>query len=145
MRISLDVHGVISKVPKFFSWYIDYLKAEGHEVFILTGQAFGTRLLRELVSYEIVFDKVLSITTYHRSIGTAMWYTDGDPEQPRMLDKVWDPTKATLCQMYNIDIHVDDSDVYGKYFTDTVYVDFKRFDSEDDFVDFMETLLRERM
>jgi len=130
MRISIDVHGVITERPEFFAWLTKKLVSHHDAIFILTGQAAGIALVRELAKHSILFHHVLSVTTYHRMIGTPISYKNGDPTQPVMPYGVWDPTKAKLCELYDIDLHIDDSDVYGKYFTGhTIYVNVKEFDS----------------
>jgi hypothetical protein len=43
-----------------------------------------------------------------------------------MDPEIWNPTKAALCATAGIDIMVDDSPIYGKYFLDvkTQYVQY---------------------
>jgi len=128
MRISLDVHGVIDKRPDFFAWLTRELVKENWKVFITTGQKMGIDLIRELDGYRVVYHHVMSVTTYHQLRGTPMWYKNGDPTQPMMAGVLWDSTKAYLCKKASIDLHIDDSDVYGEYFTgDTLYVNIKEF------------------
>jgi len=42
-----------------------------------------------------------------------------------MDDDIWNKTKAKYCEVMKLDLHIDDSDVYGKYFKDTVYLEVK--------------------
>jgi hypothetical protein len=136
VRISIDVHGVITERPEFFAHLTQKLVRQHNAVFILTGQAAGIALVRELAMYNILFHHILSITTYHRTIGTPIRYKNGDPTQPKMPYGVWSPTKARLCDLYDIDLHIDDSDVYGDYFTGhTIYINIKEFDSMSSFYD----------
>lgn len=43
--------------------------------------------------------------------------TGYDNNNPILENAVWDRTKAEYCAREEIDLHIDDSDVYGQYFT----------------------------
>jgi len=121
MKIGLDIHGVIDKEPALFSKLSkDFIKREW-EVHIITGQE-DTKVLRDTLSeYGIAYIKIFSITTYHRHIGTKITY---DKEgHPWMDEEVWNKSKAKYCSENKIDIHIDDSYIYGKYFK-TTYIKF---------------------
>lgn len=122
MKIGLDFHGVIDADPELFSSVSRRLTKDGHEIHILTGEEDTPELRGKLKDFKIHYTHLLSITTYHKSIGTKVTYDkDG---RPWMDDETWDRTKGDYCRKYNIDFHVDDSDTYGKYFT-TSYFKFK--------------------
>jgi hypothetical protein len=72
-------------------------------------------LRRQLVNWGIRFDKIFSITDYHEAIGTYIeWDEKG---HPHIADELWDRTKADYCRKNEIDLAIDDSPAYGKYFT----------------------------
>ena len=126
MKIGLDIHGVITKNPTLFAKLTSYLILHNHEVHILTGVEDSDRVRLELSKYGIAYTDFFSITTYHKSIGTPMKFKDGNPSQPIIDDELWNITKAHHCCAVGIDLHIDDSSIYGKYFhaIDTQYIQY---------------------
>jgi len=118
MKLGLDIHGVITKDPRIFS-NITYrlMKADKtNQVHILTGARCTAGLMADLSKMNITWTHFFSITDYHRSIGTDIEYKDNDRNSPIIDDYLWDKTKAMYCHNEKIDIHIDDSTVYGEYF-----------------------------
>ena len=134
IRLGLGLHGVIDKEPEFFSKLSKFLLSKGHEVYIVTGREKTNDLIKELKACHMIGSKVLdthytdilSITTYQKKLGTPISYMDDRKSQPIMDPAVWNPTKAALCATAGIDIMVDDSPIYGKYFLDvkTQYIQY---------------------
>lgn len=122
LRFGFDIHGVIDQKPTHYSKLIKKLKKNGVEIHIITGIHIDLNLILKLTEWDIYWDCMFSITDYHTSIGTKITYSN--PENPHMDDEIWDRTKADYCKRKAIDIHFDDSKIYGKYFDDinTVYV-----------------------
>lgn len=114
MKIGIDFHGVIDKKPQFFSEFTKLLKENGHEVHILTGSTVSNNLLIELTKYQIHYTHIFSITDYKENCGARVIYDDNG--NPWIDDEDWNGAKAEYCQRLNIDIHLDDSSEYGKYF-----------------------------
>lgn len=113
IRIGLDLHGVISANPKFFSHMSKAMILAGAEVHIITG-SHSVEILGELKKYDIKYTHLFSIADHHRSIGTKMWY---DANNTPWIDKgMWEMTKAEYCEKEGIDMHFDDSLIYGEYF-----------------------------
>lgn len=119
-KYGFDIHGVIDKKPRLYSKLTKRLIENEHEVHIITGVQINDRVLNKLKELNISYTHLFSITNYHESIGTEITYTD--PDHPHMDNEIWDKTKAEYCEQHGIDLHVDDSEDYGKYFKDTVYV-----------------------
>lgn len=120
--IGIDYHGVITANPKLFSVLTKILRCLDYEVHIITGSR-TTELLREQLSeYDISYTHIFSISDYHHGQGTAM--TGYDEHQPKIDDETWNGTKALYCKEHGISLHIDDSEVYGRYFT-TPYLLFK--------------------
>jgi len=126
IKLGLDVHGVIDEDPEFFSNLSDVMFKQGHSIFIITGREIGAELVEEIKKYEIQYTTILSITTYQKILGTPVSYLDDRKSQPIMDPTIWNPTKAALCATAGIDIMVDDSIIYGKYFQDikTQYITY---------------------
>lgn len=116
MKIGLDVHGVIDVAPETFAQLTQRLMSAGHEVHVITGRELCAELFDKLDTAGIRYIRVFSITSYHKSIGTYVTYKDGDPTQPLIAPPLWDRTKADYCAREKIDIHIDDTEEYGKYF-----------------------------
>lgn len=123
LKFGFDIHGVLDTKPRFYSLLTKRLVSLGHEVHIITGAHRTDSLIGELDSYGIEWTHFFSIADYHVSIGTSIEYSDTN--NPWMSSDKWDRTKADYCKLNKIDLHIDDSEVYGKYFTSTVYVQIK--------------------
>lgn len=118
MKLGLDIHGVIDKDPGIFNKITHQLldKNETNQVHIITGARYTKELIDGLASNGVVWTHFFSITDHHRNIGTYMQYKNDDSNQPVIDDYLWDKTKAMYCRNERIDLHIDDSAVYGEYF-----------------------------
>ncbi len=115
IKIGIDIHGVSDSNREFFSALTRTLVENGHEVHILTGSK-ATKEFKEYVKEKLglSWTHFFSITSHHKNMGTPVLEIGGNPY---MDEEVWDRTKAGYCAQNNIDLHIDDSPVYGKYFT----------------------------
>lgn len=116
MRIGLDLHGIITVHPSFFSELSKLFVGAGHEVHILTGSHIQEKnIIEELKKYGIEYTHIFSIADHHRDNQTdGMWYDDnGDPW---VSNEDWDKTKADYCKKHNIDFCIDDTARYANYF-----------------------------
>ena len=113
-KIGFDIHGVIDENPVLFSEIISEFKRNGYEIHILTGSMVTDELIAELKGYNIEYDRIFSILDYHRSIGTNMWK---DSRGWWISDEDWNVTKSMYCEREKIDFHIDDTKIYGKYFS----------------------------
>lgn len=114
-RLGLDYHGVISTFPEEFSAITQQLILSGHEVHILTGSLDTSEIRAKIAGLGIKYTHFFSIPSYHKVLGTKMWFKD--PENPYLEALLWDKTKAEYCLRNKIDLHIDDSPEYGKYFS----------------------------
>jgi len=114
MNIGLDIHGVISINPSFYSQFSRIAVDQGHEIHILTGSLLTKSLLEELKSYDVTWNHLFSISEYHKTLGTSITYTA--PNNPWMDAEEWNKTKAEYCLRNGIDFHIDDTEHYGEYF-----------------------------
>lgn len=124
IKVGIDIHGVIDKDPDLFAALTKTLMEKGHEVHVLTGRELSDELVNRLCDFNISYNQIFSITSYHKSIKTPMKFKNGDPTQPLIASSKWDRTKAMYAQSKKLDFHIDDSDVYGGYFAyiDTLYL-----------------------
>ena len=120
-KVGIDFHGVIDSSPEFFAALTGCLVKAGHEVHIITGPRVTAQLTDQLKELRISFTHIFSITDKHVEAGTPMtWDDKGNPHLDAYL---WDKTKAEYCKEQDINLHLDDSDVYG-YFFKTPYARF---------------------
>lgn len=129
IKIGIDVHGVADSNPHLFSELSRILVENGHEVHILTGAEHTEELEHEIRHIlGLSFTHFFSTTSHHKKSGTEITYIDGNPY---MDNKIWNRAKAEYCLTHDIQLHIDDSDVYGKYFkTPYAKFDYKRSDDD---------------
>ena len=113
MKVGFDIHGVIDDNPNLFSKIINELSEKGFEIHILTGSLIYGDLIKELDSCKIKYDYLFSILEYHKKNGTEMWK---DNRGWWIDDDLWNKTKSEYCHKHDINLHIDDSKVYRKYF-----------------------------
>jgi hypothetical protein len=113
MKIGFDFHDVLDK-HELFRVLANFLVDSGHEVHILTGEERNSALQKKIKDLGIKWTKIFSITSYHKKKGTPIRYDKNG--KPWMNKKLWDRTKADYCKTHKIDLHIDNSVTYGKYF-----------------------------
>jgi hypothetical protein len=116
MYISIDLHGVITKNPDFYCQLVVSMIKNGNKVYLLTGSTiYNAKCELEKLGLRCnIFTGILSIPQFLEDTGVPVIYENGNPIAD-VLD--WDTAKSKICNIYEIDIHIDDSDVYGQYFT----------------------------
>lgn len=121
MKLGLDYHGVIDKYPELFGMLSRLVMASGGQVYIITGHRATPEFALSLEHLGIEYTEVLSVVDHSQRHGVEVRY-DGKGD-PWIDEEIWNSTKADLCKRYNVDLHIDDSEIYGKYFTGkTVYL-----------------------
>jgi hypothetical protein len=114
MQTGFDFHGVLDKY-KVFRKLTNLLVTAGHGVHIITGEENTPGFREKLDDLCISRTNIFSITSYHKKKGTSIRYDkNGEPWIDRDL---WNKTKADYCRRNKINLHIDDSAVYGEYFT----------------------------
>ena len=115
-KIGLDLHGVITDMPEFFSFFTKAMIAAGAEVHIITGGATedDRRLLEK---HDIRYTHYFSIVEHHRSVGTPTKGKHPKYGFDTIDDQEWDRTKGEYCRKHGIDLHIDDTLIYNDYFT----------------------------
>lgn len=119
MKIGIDIHGVLDKHPFFKQMALAMCVHQNYnEVHIITGTSIELAL-KDLEKLEIVKDfhytHLYSITDDLISRGIPVEWKDGN--NPFFPYKEWDKAKAEYCAKHGIDIHFDDTEKYGEYFT----------------------------
>ena len=132
MKLGLDIHGVIDSNPESFSFMSQSVITGGGEVHIITGGSWTSELEEQLKGYGIKWTSCFSVYDYLLdsgidSIGNIQ-FPDGTI-QKKFDYHLWDTIKAGYCKSNNIDLHIDDTEVYSKYFT----TPFLLYKSSEDF------------
>jgi hypothetical protein len=132
MKLGLDIHGVIDSNPKSFAFMSQSVISNNGEVHIITGGSWTTELENQLKDYGIRWTSHFSVYDYLLdsgidSIGTIQ-FPDGTIQEKFDYD-LWDTIKAGYCKSNEIDLHIDDTEVYSKYFT----TPFLLYKSSEDF------------
>ena len=132
MKLGLDIHGVIDSNPKSFAFMSQSVISNNGEVHIITGGSWTTELENQLKDYGIRWTSHFSVYDYLLdsgidSIGTIQ-FPDGTI-QKKFDYELWDTIKAGYCRSNEIDLHIDDTEVYSKYFT----TPFLLYKSSEDF------------
>ena len=119
MKFGIDIHGVADTKRKFFAIFTQRVIEQGHQVHIITGSQRTLKIENELNSYGIRWTHFFSVADKLIAEGCVVHWKDKD--NPFFDDVYWNDTKGKYCEQQKIDIHFDDSNVYGKYFK-TLYV-----------------------
>lgn len=112
-KIGLDFHGVITDNPEYFRLFTELARDKGWEIHIITGGPHDV-ITKFLEAWHITYDKLFTILDYYDAQGKVTFLDDGSFH---MDDKLWDSAKAEYCRQHQIDFHIDDSRIYGKYYT----------------------------
>lgn len=108
MKIGLDYHGVIDKFPGYFRIFSESLIKAGHEVHIITG------LRKQDIEQKIPHTHFYSVSD---DLVSHFSYHINKEGRPIFEDDVWNKAKAKYCKENKIDLMIDDSKIYGKYFS----------------------------
>lgn len=125
LKLGLDFHGVIDTLPKQFSAIAGSIMKTGGDVYIITGNpnntAFHTELTECGFHYGIHYNHIFSIQTFLENSNIDYII---DANGNKQFDNFfWNKAKADYCEINDIDLHIDDSTEYGKFFkTPFLYV-----------------------
>lgn len=114
LKLGLDLHGVIDKEPLLFSIISGLFIRQGHEVHVITGESISDKLVKTLELLRISYTHLFSISSFHKSIGTKILHDKNG--RPWMNPEIWNVTKAWYCNKHRINLHIDDTIIYGQYF-----------------------------
>ena len=129
LKVGIDIHGVIDKDPEFFSILTHKLIRNFYQVHIITGVEHTSNIVKQLDNFGVIWTNFFSITSYHKEIKTLMTYKNSDLTQPVIDNELWNITKAHYCCKEKIDIHIDDSKEYEKYFW-TINTQYMRYSEQ---------------
>lgn len=112
MKIGIDYHGVINANPEFFKKFTAAALKEKHDIVVLSGAS-----LKDVESYlkehQISFSAVYSLLDDFKKRRLVEFFEDGSFF---VNNEIWNRAKAKYCFEHNVDVHIDDSMLYGAYF-----------------------------
>lgn len=112
LKIGIDYHGVIDRDPDYFREFSRELIRRGHEVHIVTGGPCGT-VTETLRKLRFCYTQSFAVLDHYEAEGLVKHETDGGF---RVADELWNSAKAEYCRAQGIDLHIDDSLEYLRYF-----------------------------
>ena len=118
-KISIDFHGVINTAPDFFAALMRILQENGVKVYVVSGGP-NAYIQEYLAEHLIPYDELWCIFDYFNAREKVKVAADGSFH---IDDELWNKAKGDFCAREQIGVHIDDSTIYGKYFT-TPYVRF---------------------
>lgn len=121
MRIAFDVHGVIDKYPEIICPMMALLKKMGNKICILSGptEILIKKDLEEMKFFDVCpgipsWTNIYSVVEFLRESGVFTWKDDkGDVWAD---EQSWWDSKAKICQKWEIDYMIDDSEKYRSAF-----------------------------
>ena len=121
MKIGIDFHGVIDKYPDLFRMITNGFNINNVEVHIITGSR-KKDVEQFLQHHDIYYTHFYSITD--EFLKNKLPYEIDKKGHPSFQESLWNSAKAMYCACNEIDLMIDDSEIYGKYFN-TSYILFK--------------------
>jgi len=120
MKLGLDIHGVIDANPDTFAFLSKSIVDSGGEVHIITGGSWSELLKKEVENAGIKYTHFFSVYDYLKSTDAIpiglIQFPNGEiqDEYERTL---WDSIKGKYSSEKGLDLHIDDTINYSKYFT----------------------------
>lgn len=113
LKIGLDYHGVIDQHPAYFARFCQEAVSRGHKIYIITGGP-SKDVKAKLDKFNNPYNEIFAIVDFYEQKGEAILLSDGTY---KISDDLWNKAKGEYCRQENIDIHIDDSAEYIKWFT----------------------------
>lgn len=112
-KIGVDFHGVINTDPRFFKEFIDIALTTGFETHIISGGPKDD-IEKFLALHKIRYTSLWCIFDYFDDKQEVEFLPDGSFH---VDDVAWNSAKGEYCRRNEICVHIDDSLIYGKYFS----------------------------
>ena len=113
LKIGLDYHGVIDQHPAYFAIFCQEALDRGHEIHIITGGPIKD-VKAKLDDFNNPYSKIFAIVDYYEQKGLVSSLSKGGYT---IAENLWNKSKGVYCAQEKIDIHIDDSREYIKWFT----------------------------
>ena len=119
MKIGFDLHGVISDLPEVFKFIGESIIKNSGEVHILTGsnEIKAIYELREIgFIKDIHYTHIFSVQDFLDRTDLPSKSIHPKYGNLEYVDIWWDRAKARYCKDNDINLHLDDTAIYGDYF-----------------------------
>ena len=116
IKIGIDIHGMIDYDPEFFAILSKTLVESGHQIHVMTGSEIQPAIIAELRGYGIYWTHLFSISDYYKNKPDIQMWRD-ERGRPWVDPELWNLAKGLYAQEQNLDIVLDDTEEYGKYFS----------------------------
>lgn len=113
VKIGVDYHGVITADPVFFASFNREAMVSGCRIHILSG-GHKDDISAYLQAHDIPYSLIWSMVDYFDKKNMVQYFEDGSF---KVNDKFWNQAKARYCEENAVDFHIDDSILYGGYFS----------------------------
>ena len=113
IKIGVDYHGVITANPDFFKKFNEYAINNNCLIYVISGGS-EKDIKKFMEERGILYSKIWSTLDYYDALNEVEHFADGSF---KVDDVLWDKAKGWYCAANKIDFHIDDSVIYGKYFT----------------------------
>lgn len=118
MILGIDLHGVIDADPEVFKEFMKTVSTRNF-VYIISGPPTD-QLKEELRHYGISqsvphYARIFSVVDYLKSKKIPMWQDENG--RWWASEKDWWSSKAGICKEWNVDIMIDDKELYAPYFS----------------------------
>lgn len=116
VKIGCDFHACVTFDSVFFGNLSRILVDSGSEFHIMTGSPITPKLIQELKDYGMTWTHLFSIADYYKNKpDVEMWYDEQN--RPWVSDELWNKAKGQYAAKQGLDLVIDDSLEYAKYFT----------------------------
>lgn len=113
-KLGLDIHGVVTVAPAFFSWLTKIIIEAGGEVHILTGRRITPYITNKIKEYDLHYTHLFSITDHLIATGAPILKKE-DEDNYWFPEEIWNAVKGWYAKMYGLHILWDDSPEYASY------------------------------
>jgi hypothetical protein len=120
-NVGFDIHGCINANPTYFVGLADFLHNLNAKVHIITGVLWSKAIEAELLYYNNGikwWDEFFSITDYLLELNIP--YCLDESNRCIFDSETWNKQKAEYCKRNFIDLHIDDTERYYKYFDTSI-------------------------
>lgn len=113
LKIGIDYHGVIDQHPEYFALFCKEAISRGHKIYVITGGP-SKDVAVKLGEFNNPYNEIFAIVDFYGQSSLMNFSDDG---KYKISDELWNKAKGEYCRKEKIDIHIDDSQEYIKWFT----------------------------
>lgn len=112
LKIGLDYHGVVDTRIEYFTLFAKEAHERGHQIYIITGGPKSS-VQKKLDQYNFCYDHIFAIVDYYQAKDQVSYDANGDFH---IAEHLWNKAKGEYCKIEGIDLQIDDSIEYAKWF-----------------------------